>query len=146
MKYLQLIPTRRDIRNVDLPARIRDRVIRRSQGHDYRAHLRVNVTEDKGHARLVELDKPCRSAFIKPEIEALALEQRKHIMKERIVVGKLDLAANRNHDQRRLKAFVLLHELRNSGGVLSGRLECRSNRCQPDDRLRSVRQRMAILS
>src|SRR5207247_2290344 len=105
----------------------------------------MNVAEDKRDPRLVELHKARGSAFIKSKIESLALEKRKYVVKERIVIGKLDLASHRYHDQGRLKALVLLHELRNMRGVLPGRLKRSSDRSQPDHGLRSIRQRAAIL-
>ena len=104
----------------------------------------MNVAKDEGDAGFVELDEARGSAFVESEVEALSLEQRKHIVKKWIVVGKLNFAANRDHQQRRLKAFIFLHELRNLGGFLTRRHDRRANRSQPDDRFRSIGQGMAV--
>jgi hypothetical protein len=58
---------------------------------------------------LQKMNEARGSTLVESKIEALSLEQGKHIMKERIVIGKLHFAAHWDHQQRRMKAFVLLH-------------------------------------
>ena len=61
------------------------------------------------------------------------------------MIRKLDFAPHRNDHQRGLKTLVLLHQLRNVGGILSWRFDGRSDGGQPDYRSRSVREWTAIL-
>jgi len=110
VKHLQFIATWRDIRNADVSTRIGDCVIRRRQGDDYGTHLRMNVAEDKRDARLVELDKTRGSAFIEPEVEALALEERKHVVKERIMIGEIYDRTDLHDEYMRFKCFVALRK------------------------------------
>ena len=82
-------------------------------------------------AKTPPLDEARASALIKSKIETFALEQGKHVVEERIAVGKLHLAADWNHQKRRLKAFVLLYQLRDLRGFLSRWLDGGSHRRQP---------------
>src|SRR5271169_5872255 len=105
----------------------------------------MNVAEDERYARFVELHEARGSALIESKIEALALKQRKHIVEKRIVVRKLHFTAHWDHQKCRLKALVLLHQLRNLRRFLSGQFNGRAHRSQPDDCLRSVGNAMAAL-
>ena len=98
----------------------------------------MNIAEDERDSGLVELHEARGPALVESKIEALAFEQRKHIVKERIVVGELHFAADRDHQQRRLKAFILLHQLRNLRWVLPRRFDGCADGSQPDHRLRCV--------
>src|ERR1700722_19754845 len=100
----------------------------------------MDVAEDERNAGLVELHELRGATLIQSEIEAFAVEQRKDIVKKRIAVGKLDLPARRDHEQRRLETFISLHELRKRRSLL----RCRRHRSTPERRephhnLRSVR-------
>jgi hypothetical protein len=88
----------------------------------------MNVAEDVRNSRFVELNKLRASAFVQAEIETLAVEQRKYIVKKRIVIGELDLPARRNYQQGRMKAFIFLNELRNLCCLLR---RSRGHRCRP---------------
>src|ERR1700674_3936861 len=111
MEDVHLVASRDHVPNADLAPPIGNRIVGSIHRNDYRAHLRVNVAEDKGNAGLVELDKLSCAALVESQIEPLAVEQRKYIVKKRILVGELDLSAGWNHKQGRLKALVLLHQL-----------------------------------
>src|ERR1700684_2977746 len=102
----------------------------------------MNVAEDIRDPRLIELHKLRAAALIQSQIEAFAIEQGEHIVKKRIVVGKLHLAARWNHNQQGMETFVLLHQLRNLRRVLYrwSRRGSRSNRRQPDNHLRCITQ------
>src|SRR5438105_1020677 len=48
--------------------------------------------------------------FVEPKVKTLALEKRKHIVKERVAVGKLHQGANRHHQDVRLETLVSLYQ------------------------------------
>src|ERR1700722_1561524 len=110
MKDVQLVTPRRHVGNDDFSMRIRDAIVRRVHSDHDRAHLSVNITENKRNSGLVELNEACRSALVQSKIEALSVEQRKYIVKKRIAIRKLNLAARRDHNQRRLEALIFLHK------------------------------------
>ena len=87
----------------------------------------MNIAEDERNARLVELDEAGRATFVESEIETFSVEQRKDIVKKRIVVGKLNFSARRDHQQRRMETLVFLHELGDllkSAAAASAAQEC----------------------
>ena len=118
-------------------------VVRRGQSDYDRAHLRMNIAEDERDARLVEFHKAGGSTLIEPQIKSLSIEQREHVMKEGVAIGKLNLAARWNHDQRRMECLVPLHQLRNVGRFLLGWTDSVPNRGQPNDCLGSIFQAVA---
>src|SRR6202021_1796938 len=75
VKYLQFVAAWRNIRNVDLPSRIGNRIVWRGQSNYHRAHLRMNVAVDKGDAGFVELNEARSSALVESKIEPLSLKQ-----------------------------------------------------------------------
>ena len=72
----------------------------------------MNIAEDVRDSRLVKVHVASAAGFIQSKIEALAFKQRKHIVKERIVIGKRHHRAHRHHQHMRLEAFVSLHQSR----------------------------------
>src|SRR3984957_1928028 len=112
-KHWRFVAAGRNSRNAKIAAGVGNRVVRRCQGDDHGAHFSMKVAEDKRDAGFVELNEPCGPTLIKPKIEALSLKERNHVVKKRITIGKLHFAADRDHQQRRMEHFVLLHQLRN---------------------------------
>ena len=111
MEHMHLVVAGDHVADADLAMPVGYRVVRRIQRDHHGAHLRVNVAEDERNARLVEFNKLRRAALIKSEIETLSVEQRKHVVKKRILIGKLDLPSRRDHQQRRMETLVFLHQL-----------------------------------
>jgi hypothetical protein len=69
----------------------------------------MDVAEDIGSARLVENNVARASGFIEAKIKALALEQRKYVVKKRIPVGELHHGPHGHNQDMRLEAFILLN-------------------------------------
>src|SRR4051812_26398404 len=99
VKYLQLVSPRWNIRNAELTVCIGDCVVGRCYGDYHRTHLRVNVAENERDPGLIEFDKARCPALVQPQIEALPLEKREHVVKKRVAVRKLHLAPGRYHEQ-----------------------------------------------
>src|SRR5437764_265556 len=74
-------------------------------------HPRMDVAKNVRNTLPVETNRAGGSRLIQPKIEALAIEERKDIVKERIKVRKLDIAASRHNQQMRSELLVLLHQL-----------------------------------
>lgn len=146
MKDLQLIAAGGDIFHADVTMGVGNSVIRRRHSDDDGIHLRMNVAEDERNPRLVELYKARSAAFVETKVKALALEERKDVVEERIVVGELDFASDRNHDEAGVKFLVSLHEGRNVRRILLNALDLGSQRIQPNDRLRCIFEVMSLSS
>ena len=139
MENMHLIPAWGHVADADLAAPAGYRIVGRVERDHYGAHLGMNVAEDERNAGLVELHGLSAAALVESEIEAFAVEQRKDIVKKRIPVGKLDLPARRDHQQRRLETFVLLHQLGNWRRLLRRRgRRGGPKRGEPDHNFRSV--------
>src|ERR1700692_937418 len=108
MEDVHLVASRHHAANVNLAAPVGNRIVRRIYRNHHRAHLWMNVAKDVRDSRLVELHKLRASAFVQAEIETLSVEQRKHIVKKRIVIRKLNLPARWNYQQGRMKALIFL--------------------------------------
>src|SRR5579863_2643173 len=140
MEYVHLVPAGDDVADTDVSVTVGNRIVGRIDGDDYGAHLGVNIAEDVRDARLVELHELRTAAFVKAEIEAFAVKQRKDIVKKRITVGKLNLTPGWNYQQGRLKTFIFLDQLWNLRRLLPGHSRggsC-SQRGEPDYNFRSV--------
>ena len=114
-------------------------IVQRSGQCDYDGtHLRMNIAEDEGDPFVRKRHLARASTLIQTQIEALAVEEGKHIVKEGIFVRKADHAADRNDEQMRNECPILLNE-----GEVSGRrrLDGRRvpDRCKPHDRRRRMR-------
>src|SRR6202046_4583106 len=118
MENMHLIAAGDYIADADLAATVGDRIVRCAERDHYGAHLGMNVAEDERNAGLVELHELSATALIESEIEAFTVEQGKNIMKKRIPVGKFELSAGRDHQQRRLETFVFLRHLGNRPRLL----------------------------
>src|ERR1700694_1628916 len=93
----------------------------------------MDVAEDVRNAGLVKNNVARRPGFIEPEIEALALKKRKHVVKKRIPVGKLHRCTNRYYQNVGLETLVSLNQTRPIG-ILSGgqtRKRCPPHGSQP---------------
>src|SRR4029077_2181522 len=73
-------------------------------------HLRVNVAEKIGRPYAVESHGSLRTGLIQPQIEPLSSIERKNIVEPGIGIGKIDDAADRYDQQRRLTLLVALHK------------------------------------
>src|SRR5258706_1722818 len=147
MENVHLVTAWDHIPDTDLAPPVGNRIVRSIQRNHHGAHLSVYVAKDKRNARLVEFDKLSGATLVEPEIEALAVEQRKDIEEEGIVVGKLHLPARLDYQQRRLKTLVLLHQLRDWQSLRGRRGNGRaSQRCKPDHNLRSAIHMAAVSS
>ena len=71
-----------------------------------RDSLWVNVAEDVGHSFTIEAHTAFASRFIQTQIESFAVVKRKHIVKKRVIVGKLHQAANGYNQQMRIELLV----------------------------------------
>ena len=100
----------RNARNRYLPLAVGNGVVVRLHHHDDRTHFRMDVAEDIANSRTVELHPPGCARFVKSEVEPLALKERKHVMKERVEIGEIHRRADRNHEDVRFEALVLLRE------------------------------------
>src|SRR6185437_6382259 len=114
-------------------------IVQRSGQCDYHGtHLRMNIAEDEGNSFARKHHLARASTFIQAQIETLAVEQGKHIVKERILVRKADHATDRNDEQMRSESSILLNEREVSGGR---RLDDRrvSEGSKPHDHRRQMR-------
>src|ERR1017187_8873630 len=111
MEDVHLVTPGYNVLNAEVAVRVGYRIVRSTQGDHHGAHLCVNVAEDKRNARLVELDKASSATLVEAKIETFSVEQRKHIVKKRILVGKLYFPAGWDYQQRRLETFIFLDEL-----------------------------------
>src|SRR5262245_43053409 len=93
-----------------ITALITDAVIRRIHGHHDSTHLRMDITEYVRDARPVEVYRPRFTAGIKAEIESPPIEDRKDVMKERVIIREIDLGAGFEHDDVGRKTLVALSD------------------------------------
>src|SRR5258708_4298731 len=70
----------------------------------------MNIAEDIGDPLTVKPHRPTRPRFIQAQIKTFAIEQREHVVKERILIGKFTLTARRNNEQRRSKHLFFLNK------------------------------------
>jgi hypothetical protein len=95
--HMQLIISRRHFAKMKCAIAICDHIERSGESKDDSAHLRMNVTEDVRHTLAGEYCFFRGTSFVKAEVESLAIEERKDIMKERIGVWELHHATDRNN-------------------------------------------------
>ena len=98
----------------------------------------MNIAKDVGNSAAIEAHAPRGARLIKPKIEALAFEERKHVVKKRIVVGEFNYRPHRNYEHVRLEAFVVLGQSEWRGGEGSRR-RLRFPSTQPHDNIFRVR-------
>src|SRR5580700_7240786 len=93
----------------------------------------MNVAEDVRNAGLVKNNVARAASLVKPEIEALALKKRKHVVEKWILVGKLHRCTNRHHQNMGLETFVPLNQTRPIGILRNGkaRRRCASHGSKP---------------
>jgi len=82
----------------------------------------MNVAEDVRDPFAAETHPALASCFIQTQIESFAVVKRKHIVKKRVIVGKLHQAANGYNQQMRIELLVLLHHP--VGPLLCGQRRC----------------------
>src|SRR5258708_2626250 len=111
MENVHLVTPWDHVADADLAAPVGNCIVRSIQRDHHGAHLGVNVAEDERDSRLVEFHKLRGATLIEPQVEALAVEQRKDIVEKGIPVGELDLAPRRDYQERRLETLILLYQL-----------------------------------
>src|SRR5262249_21835210 len=92
----------------------------------------MDVAEDPAQTRLVEPHLLRHPDGVQPEIEALAVVKRKHVVEHAVVVGKADRCADADDEHTRKETEVALIEDYRSIAARS----IRAGRVEPDDRLR----------
>src|SRR5580698_11614505 len=105
MEDVDLVTTGHNVFDGEVAMAVRYCIVRGIQCDHHGAHLCVNVAEDEGNPRFVELHKASRPTFIEPEIEAFSVEQRKHVVKKGVLIGKLNFSPGRNYQQRRVETL-----------------------------------------
>ena len=108
MPHLHFIPAGWNVCNRDRYLSIRHCIIRALERNHDGTHFRVNITEDIGDSGAIEADVSCAAGFVKTEVEQLAFKKRKHIVEERVAIGKLHHRADGHNQNMRLEAFVVL--------------------------------------
>ncbi len=89
---------------------IGDSVIRGRERYDDGAHLSMDVAKNVRNSGLIEQHVASGAGFIESEIEALAFEQGKYIVKKRIAVWKIDAAASWYNKDMGIELLVFLNE------------------------------------
>src|SRR5689334_17034754 len=100
-------------------------------------HIRMDIAEDVGDAFAIEFYAARLARLIKRQIKALAIKERKDVVEERVFVGKLHTAANRNHKQTGDELLVLLYQLPLQT-FWSGKAFSNLFRLEPDDHIRVI--------
>src|ERR1044071_2659870 len=75
-----------------------------------RGHVRVDVAAEPDDARLVELDLAHVAALVEPEVEALRLREREHVVVDRVEVRERDGRADGDRHQVRRERLVALFD------------------------------------
>jgi len=134
---VQVVFAIRDSGNGNGAGLVGNRVIRRIHSHDNCAHLRMNIAEEKADACMVEADGVGGTSFIEPEIETLAIEERKDVVKEGIAIREVHDGTDADNGEVRMKRLILLDDLRLLAGV-GGSWYSVVGRNEPHDHFRRV--------
>ena len=133
----------RNIWNFYFSRAIGNGVIRSLENHHDGAHFGVNIAEDIANSGTVEMHAVSGARLIKSQVESLAVKQREDIMKERIVIRKINHRADRDREHAGIKLFVLLQQAkllpRELGLELIFPAGSAGDRRQPDHRAGVVR-------
>src|SRR6478736_4385600 len=78
-----------DIREAKSPACIGLGIKSGRKRQDHSAHFRMDVAKNVRDAFAREGNRLCRACFVEAQVKSLSIEQRKHVVKERVGVGKL---------------------------------------------------------
>jgi len=108
VKNVQLVLSGRDPVDAELARFRRHSVPRRVHNGDDGAHQRVDLAEDPHDAGAPEGDAAGGSRSVQRQIERLAREVGKRVVKEGIEVGKIHRAAHGHGHHVRLEGLVLL--------------------------------------
>src|SRR5208337_968799 len=68
----------------------------------------MDVTEDVGNSLAIEMHSARRAGFIESKVEALAVEQGKHIVEPGITIRKIHRGSLGDDQQMRFESLVLL--------------------------------------
>src|ERR1700687_3603946 len=107
---MQNVFSRRDSRNRVMATLVRNGKELGIYSQHHAGHLRMNVAEEIGRPDAIESDGSLRAGLIQAQIEPLSTIERKNIVEPWIGIRKIDDAANRYDQQRRLKLLVALHK------------------------------------
>src|SRR5581483_4651797 len=107
---VQDVAPRRDRGNGYLSRPIAHSVIRSVQNQNDRAHLWMYVAKDVADPGSIKANQSRAAGLVEPEIETLAFKQRKHIVKERVLIRELDNGTDRNHQHVWFETLILLGE------------------------------------
>ena len=92
----------------------------------------MNIAEDAAQAGLIEGDVADGADRVEPEVEALPVVEREHVMEDAIVVRHLDAGADLHGEDVRRKGQIALVE----DDLRGGRRRGRRWRIQPDHDVR----------
>lgn len=98
-----------------------DGIVRGVHSDNDGAHFWMNVAKKKTDARMIEADRIGGAGFVKPEIEALTVEERENVVEEGVAIGKIHDGADAHDSEMRMESFVFLKDLRFFALVRSGR-------------------------
>src|SRR5262249_21147347 len=107
---VEAIASVRDAGDGDATGAIGESVIRSVQNHDGGAHFRMNVAEQEANAGVVKMRGIASATFVKAEVEPSSVEQREHVVKERVLVRELDCRANRDNKNVGFEGLVALND------------------------------------
>src|SRR5207302_6518784 len=110
MPNFQFVTPRRDMTDLEVPGHVCQRKKARLQHDHDRAHFRVNLAENVGDAGLTEADFTGCPALIQTKVNRRPLMNRKHTVKEQILVGELDLRSPGHGKHMRDEFLVLLQQ------------------------------------
>ena len=82
--------------------------VRRVEHNDEGRHRRMDIAEYPHDTGVREMNRPACSRWIKREVEDLAVEARKGVVKDRVQVGKLDGGADIDRKNMWIEPFILL--------------------------------------
>ena len=108
--YVLTITAGRNAVNRESTVRTRHCVVGCAEGEDYCSHLRVDIAEDVGDAFAIESHGAAGAGLVESQIKALAVEERKNVVKEGVSVGKFNACPCRHNEQVWMKLLVLLEQ------------------------------------
>ena len=105
-------------------------------------HLRMDIAEDVRNTLSIKFHCAGAPRLVETQVKAPAAEQRKDIVKERVLIWELNTAADRNYEQAWDEGLVFLYQALRSGRLSHGVLQG-SDRRKPHDDFRVVESALA---
>src|SRR5262249_52738161 len=100
---MQRVASRRHGGDGELALLVRYRKVLSGEHHHYRTHFRMDVAENVRNPVAIETDGARGARLVESKVEALAVEQREHIVEPGIQVGKIHRGAFGNNQHVRLE-------------------------------------------